>query len=38
MWTEQFVFRNVYVYAYIHAMTVNIKRCCEFKDKWGGVY
>lgn len=36
--TEQVIFRTVFVYPYMHTMTIHGKRGCELEGECGGEY
>ena len=36
--SEQIIFRNMYVYKYMHTLTINERRGYEYDTEQGGVY
>ena len=38
MWTEQVMFWDTSVRAYVHAIAINEKRSRESEEEWGGTH
>ena len=38
IWIEQVVFKNTYLYMYIHAVTINSKESQELEGELGRIY